>query len=106
MKFVGNMNVLRLIGLAGLAYALYLGFAESWETAFYAFLVLGVSLWVAATLVELFQRILGALRGPTVNIEQRGLQIQHVERHPDPTRPDEEYEHPIFLINQNGRRRK
>ena len=102
-----GMIVLRLIALAGLVYVLYLGFSEGWETAFYAFLVLGVCLWVAATLVELCQRVTGALSRPSVNIEQRGLHVEHVEQHPDPTRPDYEDEYALFITKQirNGKKK-
>ena len=88
------MTFLRIIALVGLSYVLSLGFSESWETAFYALLVLGVCLWVAATLVELWQHVRSALSRPNVNVYV----------HPDPTRPDDE--HPLIVINEQNRRRR
>jgi hypothetical protein len=65
------------------------------------FLLLMVGLWLLMVACDFFVAV-GNVLSPS---ERTELHL-HVERHPDPTRPSYEDEHPLIILNRSDYRRK
>lgn len=65
------------------------------------FLFLMLCLWLVSVVVDFFIDV-GNVLSPS---EQTHVHL-HVERHPDPTRPSYEDEHPLIILNRNDYNRR